>query len=127
MLCIIQSNLTGTMAEYRNWITLCNPMDCSLPGSSVHGILQARVLQWVAISFSRGSSQLKVRTWVSHIPGRCFNLRATREAHNLESHYKADMYLFRVQFNATYIYSVSTIHMVHKLIFPNINTSFLLF
>ena len=39
--------------------TLGNPMDCSLPGSSLHGILQARVLEWVAISFSRGSSQLR--------------------------------------------------------------------
>ena len=37
--------------------TLCDPMDCSLPGSSVHGMFQARVLKWVAISFSRGSSQ----------------------------------------------------------------------
>ena len=37
--------------------TLCNPMDYSLPGSSVHGIFQARILAWVAISFSRGSSQ----------------------------------------------------------------------
>ena len=37
-------------------LTLCNPMDCSPPGSSVHGIFQARVLQWVAIAFSRGSS-----------------------------------------------------------------------
>ena len=37
--------------------TLCDPMDCSLSGSSVHGILQARILEWVAISFSRGSSQ----------------------------------------------------------------------
>ena len=37
--------------------TLCHPMDCSLPGSSVHGILQARILEWVAILFSRGSSQ----------------------------------------------------------------------
>ena len=36
--------------------TLCNPMDCSLPGSSIHGIFQARVLEWVAISFSRGFS-----------------------------------------------------------------------
>ena len=36
--------------------TLCDPVDCSLPGSSVHGILQARTLEWVAISFSRGSS-----------------------------------------------------------------------
>ena len=36
--------------------TLCDPIDCSPPGSSVHGILQARILEWVAISFSRGSS-----------------------------------------------------------------------
>ena len=38
-------------------LTLCDPMDCSPPGSSVHGILQARILEWAAISFSRGSSQ----------------------------------------------------------------------
>ena len=37
--------------------TVCDPMDCRLPGSSVHGILQARILEWVTISFSRGSSQ----------------------------------------------------------------------
>ena len=37
-------------------LTLCNPMDCSLPGSSVHGILQARILEWVVMPFSRGSS-----------------------------------------------------------------------
>ena len=54
--------------------TLCDPMDCGLPGSSVRGILQARVLEWVAISFSRVSSQPRDRTQVSHIPGRCFNL-----------------------------------------------------
>ena len=40
-------------------LTLGNPMDCRLPGSSVHGTLQARILEWVAISFSRGSSQLR--------------------------------------------------------------------
>ena len=50
--------------------TLCDPMDCSLPGSSIHGIFQARVLEWLAISFSRGSSQLRDRTWVSCIAGR---------------------------------------------------------
>ena len=43
----------------------CNSMDCSLPGSSAHGILQARILQWVALSFSRGSSQSRDRTQVS--------------------------------------------------------------
>ena len=46
---------------------LCNPMDCSLPDSSVHGILQARILERVAISFSRGSSQPRNQTWVSCI------------------------------------------------------------
>ena len=56
--------------------TLCNPVDCSPPGSSVHGILQARILEWVAISFSRGSSQPRDRTQVSCIKGRCFNLWA---------------------------------------------------
>ena len=44
---------------------VCDPMGCSLPGSSAHGILQARVLDWVAISFSRGSSQPKDRAQVS--------------------------------------------------------------
>ena len=41
----------------KSCLTLCDPMDCSPPGSSIHGILQARVLEWVAISFSRGSSR----------------------------------------------------------------------
>ena len=50
--------------------TLCDPMDCSPPGSSVCGILQARILEWVAISFSRGSPQPRDRTWVSHTAGR---------------------------------------------------------
>ena len=61
--------------------TLCDPMDCSLPGFSVHGIFQARVLEWVAISFSRGSSWPRDRTQVSCIAGRRFTLWATREAH----------------------------------------------
>ena len=60
--------------------TLCNPMNCSLPGTSVHGILQARILEWVAISFSRGSSQPRARTQVSCIVGRWFTVWATREA-----------------------------------------------
>ena len=44
-------------AQLVSSVWLCNPIDCSLPGSSVHGILQARILEWVSISFSRGSSQ----------------------------------------------------------------------
>ena len=61
-------------------LTLCDPVDCGLPGSSVHGILQARILESVAISFSRGSSRLRDQTQVSLIAGRLFTLRATREA-----------------------------------------------
>ena len=45
----------------------------------IHGILRARILEWVTISFSRGSSQPRDRTWVSHIVGRCFNLWATKK------------------------------------------------
>ena len=61
--------------------TLCNPMDCSLPGSSVHGILQARIVEWVAISFSRGSCQPRDQTLVSCIADRFFTGWANREVH----------------------------------------------
>ena len=54
--------------------TLCDPMDCSPSGSSVHGILQARILEWVAISFYRGSSQPKDQTQVSCIAGSLFTV-----------------------------------------------------
>ena len=54
--------------------TLCDPMDCSLPGSSVHGIFQARVLEWVAISCSRRSSRPRDQTQVSHIAERRFTI-----------------------------------------------------
>ena len=60
--------------------TLWDSMDCSLPGSSVHGILQARTLEWVAIPVSRGSSQPRDQTWVSYIEGRFFTVWATRRA-----------------------------------------------
>ena len=60
--------------------TLFDPMDYSLPGYSVHGILQQRILEWVAIPFSRGSSQPRDRTQVSHIAGSFFTIWATREA-----------------------------------------------
>ena len=61
--------------------TLCDPVDCNQLGFSVHGILQAKILEWIAISFSRGSSRPRDRTWVSLIGGRCFKLWATREVH----------------------------------------------
>ena len=58
--------------------TLCDPMNCSLPGSSVHGILQARIPEWVAISFSKASSPPRDQTQASCIAGRFFTLWATR-------------------------------------------------
>ena len=52
--------------------TLCDPMDCSLPGSSVHGILQARVLEWVAISFSKRSSRPGIKLESSELQADSF-------------------------------------------------------
>ena len=52
--------------------TFCNPMDCNPPGSSVHGISQSRLPEWVAILFSRGSSRPRHRTWVTYTAGRFF-------------------------------------------------------
>ena len=57
--------------------TLCDSMDCTPPGSSLRGILQARILEWIAIPFSRRSSQPRDWTWVSHIVGRFLTIWAT--------------------------------------------------
>ena len=62
-------------------LTLCDPMDCSSPGSSVHGVIQAKILEWVAISFSKGSSRPKDGTQISCTAGRFFTIWAAREAH----------------------------------------------
>ena len=56
-------------------------MNCYWPGSSVHEILQARILEWVAILFSRGCSWPRDRTWISEIAGNFFTIWAAREAH----------------------------------------------
>ena len=61
-------------------IWLCNPMDCSPPGSSVHGILQARELEWVATPSSRGSSHPGIHPHLSCTGRRFFTTSATREA-----------------------------------------------
>ena len=60
------------MLVTQSCLTLCDPMDCIPPGSSVHGILQARILEWVAIPFSGRSSQLRDWTQVSCIASRFF-------------------------------------------------------
>ena len=59
--------------------TLCDLMDCGPPGSSVHGILQARILEWIAIPYSKGSSRPRNQTWVSLTAGRFLTIWATRE------------------------------------------------
>ena len=61
-------------------LTLCDPVDCSPPGSSVHGILQARILEWVVMLFFRWSSWPRNRTQVSHNASRIFIIWATRQA-----------------------------------------------
>ena len=58
---------------------LCDPMDCSLSGSSIHGIFQARVLEWISISFSRGSSQPRDQTQVSRIVDRRFTVQLKKK------------------------------------------------
>ena len=76
----LHSNIYAETGIFYQWIlkwkkafdnqscpTLCDPMDCGLPGSSVRGILQERILEWVAISYSRGSSWLRDRTLVSYM------------------------------------------------------------
>ena len=72
----------------QSYLTLCDHMDYNLPCSSVHGIFQARVLEWVAISFSRGSSWPRDRTWVSCIVGRGFTVWANREVQKKEQESK---------------------------------------
>ena len=62
------------------YLTLCDPMDCNPSSSSVQGILQTRILEWVVIPFSRGFPQPRVRTWFSTIAGRFFIVWATMEA-----------------------------------------------
>ena len=71
---------TTGMCEVKSFsrVWLCDPMDCSLLGSSTPGILQAGILEWVAISFSRRSSQPRDWIRVSCIAGRCFTIWATR-------------------------------------------------
>ena len=63
--------ITGVLVA-RSCPTLYDPMDCSPPGCSVHGILQARILEWIAISSFRGSSRPRDRSWVSCIADRFF-------------------------------------------------------
>ena len=69
MICDFKILMKVKMLVTQTCLTLCDPVDCCLPGSSVHGILQARILEWIAIPLSRGSSLPRDRTWLSCIAG----------------------------------------------------------
>ena len=77
--CHVPCLLESKVLDAQLCLTLCDPMDCSPPGSSFHDILQARILEWVAIPFSRGSSQPRDWTQISYIVSRFFTVGATRE------------------------------------------------
>ena len=83
------------MLVARLCLTLGDPMDCSLPGSSVHGILQARILEWVAIPFSRVPSWPRDQSPISCTAGRFFTVWAKRETPHifLWEHKVAEMFL----------------------------------
>ena len=103
------SPFSAVLCCAQSCLTSCNYTDCSPPVSSVHGVFQLRILEWVAISFSRGSSRPRDRTQVSHIGGRRFNLWATREAQNSViaiSHLRARVLLTHQAFH----YSVISLH-----------------
>ena len=70
--CFLVSKVKVLVAQ--PYLTLCDPMDCSPPGSSVHGILQGRIPEWVTIPFSRGSSQPRDQIQVSYIAGGLFTV-----------------------------------------------------
>ena len=88
----LQSIGSQRIVKLLSRVRLCDPMECSLPGSSVHGIFEARVLEWVAISFSRGSSQPRDWTQVSHVAGRL--LRAGQDWNDLARTRSCFMMLF---------------------------------
>ena len=67
VVCFLHPTVLCPAKLLQSCLTLFDPMDCSPPGSSVHGILQVRRLEWVAISFSRGSSQTRDRTCLSDV------------------------------------------------------------
>ena len=99
---------------WREWVgevtqscpTLCYLMDCTLPGSSIHRIFQVRILEWIAISFSRGSSWPRNQTQASHTSGRLFTIWATREAQKwVAEHGKGRIFSFILKSDSFILYS----------------------
>ena len=97
-------------------LTLCDPMDCSLPGFSVHEILQARILEWVAIPFPRGSSEPRGWTRVSRIAGRFFTIWAIREAQTrIYTHTYTYTYTHTCTHSITHYISCVIMHVIYAL------------
>ena len=110
------------------WVTqyclsLCHPMDCIPPGSSLHGIFQARIVEWVVIPISRRSSPSRDQTWVSCIAGRFFTVWAIREAPlgtYLATFYKSDVlkFIFLRKRERDKHFSVNTGLSPEMMVFP---------
>ena len=96
-------------------LTLCNSIECNPPGSSAHGILQARILAWVAIPFSRESSQPRNQSRVSCTSGKFFTIWTTREAHKTLITSSKFMYVTILHF-AFYIISLPESGQLHATI-----------
>ena len=93
-------------------LTFCDPVNCSLPGSSVHGILQARLLEWIAIPFCRESAWTRVQTQVSCISGRFFT---SEPPGSWETSYLGFYLVFRTMGKrATYITTVGKLKIWWK-------------
>ena len=92
----------GKWSEFtQSCLTLSSTRGYGLPGSPIHGIFQARVLEWVAISFSRGSSSRRDRAWISRNAGRCFTVRATSEARSHGPEFWQNMVHWRREWQTT--------------------------
>ena len=81
----VQTCVVVVVLVAQSCLTFCNPVDCSPPGSSVHGILQAIILKWVALSFSRGSSQPRDQIQVSDTACRFFTIWACVRVYTLKA------------------------------------------
>ena len=97
-------------------LTLCNPLNCSM--NSVHGISQARILEWVAISFSRGSSWPRDRTQVSHIAGRQRQMQAdalTSESPGKSHHFVIEVIKCKSLFYLQNFVRLLAVYIKHKV------------
>ena len=84
-MCLLKQVLLHVSSVTQLFLALCDPVDCSLPGFPVHGIFQARILEWVAMPSSCGSSQTRDQTWFSCIAGRFFTAEPPGKVHPLLS------------------------------------------